>query len=68
VSSLSNPFIDSRDILEYLDSQRMSGHQLLINDTVEKERAQQLIDLVHSQQVGTDLILVQACNKTKIES
>jgi hypothetical protein len=38
-----------------------------INDPVVKERVQQLIDLVHSHQVGTDLILLQARNKTEIE-
>lgn len=65
---LSGPLIESNDILEYLNSVRKSGPQLLPEEPAMKQRVQQLIELVHSPQVGTNLILLQARDKAEMDA
>ncbi|KAI0379624.1 hypothetical protein F5Y04DRAFT_259493 [Hypomontagnella monticulosa] len=56
--SLAQPLIESVDILRFLDEAR--GKSLVPKDPASKERMQEIIDLVHSDEVSTNLILLQA--------
>lgn len=58
VPSLDHPLIDSRTILEYLD--KASGPSLASADSGSKATIEAIIDLVHSDDVSTNLILLQA--------
>jgi glutathione S-transferase len=58
VPSLDRPLVDSRTILEYLD--RAKSPSLEPADVSRKTVMQAIIDLVHSDDVGTNLILLQA--------
>jgi glutathione S-transferase len=66
--SLSHPLIESSEILEYLDSARTSDPQLVPQDPTTKERIQQLINLVHSPELSTNLILLHARNKAEMQA
>jgi glutathione S-transferase len=56
--SLDSPLTDSRTILEYLDKSK--GPSLAPLDDRSKATMQAIIDLVHSDDVGTNLILLRA--------
>ncbi|KAI1391062.1 uncharacterized protein F4822DRAFT_426916 [Hypoxylon trugodes] len=56
--SLERPLIESTDILRFLDETR--GTSLVPSDPKAKEVAQKIIDLVHSNDLTTNLILLQA--------
>jgi glutathione S-transferase len=58
VPSLDRPLIDSRTILEYLD--KAKGPSLKPADVSRKTVMQTIINLVHSDEVGTNLFLLQA--------
>lgn len=62
VSSLPQPIIDSRFILEYLDQSRTGSESpsLTPSDQATKARMDAIVDLVHSDDAGTNLILLQA--------
>ncbi|KAF2092355.1 hypothetical protein NA57DRAFT_69831 [Rhizodiscina lignyota] len=64
--SLPKPLVDSTEILNYLD-QRLAGTSLTPIDTRTREVMQRLIGLVHSDQMGTNLILLHARNKEEME-
>jgi glutathione S-transferase len=67
--SLDKPLIQSADILKYLDSSRPnSGVELTPKDSKTQEIVQQLIDLVHSDAVGTNLILLMARDREEFEA
>ncbi|KAH7119377.1 hypothetical protein B0J13DRAFT_612900 [Dactylonectria estremocensis] len=61
-ASLENPLTDSIDILRYLDGLRL-GHNNLVpveDNAKTKQKVQAILDLVHSDDLGTNLILLQA--------
>ncbi|KAL3457265.1 hypothetical protein BJX64DRAFT_269255 [Aspergillus heterothallicus] len=64
---LATPLVDSVEILEYLDRSRPAATQLIPSDPATKARVQQLIELVHSDQVGTNLILLQARSAEELD-
>lgn len=55
--SLPSPLTSSIDILRYLDAQRPNQHPLVAHDS---GRSQQLIDLVHSPRLDTNILFFQA--------
>ena len=59
-SSLKEPLIESADILEYLNQTRPSGVDLAPKDGATARTTEQLMDLVHSQEVSTDILLISA--------
>lgn len=67
--SFSHPLVDTREILTYLDQSRSSGDlpSLTPTDPREKDIVDKLIALVHSDDVGTNLILLQARNEDEME-
>lgn len=68
--SLSQPLVDSRNILEYLDrSKQAENSSNLVPPSVE-ERAtvDQLIDQVHSDDVSTNILLFMARDKEELEA
>jgi glutathione S-transferase len=58
VPSLSKPLTDSRDVLNYLDEVKTPS--LTPSDPKLKAIMDAIVSLVHSDDVGTDLILLQA--------
>lgn len=58
VPSLAQPLIDSRDVLKYLDETQTPF--LTPSDPKAKAAMQAIIDLVHGDDVSTNLILLQA--------
>ena len=64
--SLPTPLIDSRDILAHLDSLKPSP-SLTPSDAKTKATMQAIIDLVHGDDVGTNLILLQARDEDELE-
>lgn len=67
-ASFSRHLVDSREILNYLDGSRSSGTNLTPKDPQVQELVDKLIELVHSDDVGTNLILLQARNKEEMEA
>lgn len=67
--SLSEPLIDTREILEFLDRYRpsTSGPDLIPVDAHEKAAAHALIELVHSQDLETGLILFGCLDDADID-
>jgi glutathione S-transferase len=65
--SLAKPLVDSVEILEYLDQSRPDTSPLIPTDSSSKKRVEELIDLVHSAQVDTNLILLQARSYEELE-
>jgi glutathione S-transferase len=65
-ASLAQPLVDTTEILEYMNK-RQTGTKLVPDDPATQEKMQKIIDLVHSDQVGTNLILLQARNKEEME-
>jgi glutathione S-transferase len=65
--SLAKPLVDSVEILEYLDRSRPDTTPLTPTDSSSKARVKQLIDLVHSAQADTNLILLQARSYGELE-
>jgi glutathione S-transferase len=65
VPSLTQPLTDSRDILKYLDEIKTST--LIPLDEIAKEKMEAIIDLVHSEDVNTNIILLQARNLEEYE-
>lgn len=63
--SLSKPLSDSVDILRYLDNAREGS--LTLGEPTAQRRMQEIIDLVHSDEVGTNLILLQARDQGEME-
>ncbi|KAK5017482.1 hypothetical protein BJ546DRAFT_1064374 [Cryomyces antarcticus] len=68
--SQSTPLADTRPILQYLDQARSSKDvpTLTPSDAQVKALADSLIELVHSGDLNTDLILLQARNKEELEN
>jgi glutathione S-transferase len=66
--SFSRPLVDSTEILTYLDDARPSGPKLSPTDAETKKIVENLIGLVHSDDVGTNLILLQSRNKDELEA
>ncbi|KAL8905725.1 MAG: hypothetical protein Q9171_006564 [Xanthocarpia ochracea] len=67
--SLNEPLIDTREILEFLDRYRPSttGPDLIPVDAQEKAAAQALIELVHSHDLETGLILFGCLDNADID-
>ncbi|KAK2804518.1 hypothetical protein FQN50_006593 [Emmonsiellopsis sp. PD_5] len=66
--ALSKPLIESADILKYLNQSHPSfGPELIPTDPIILNRMKELIDLVHSKDVDTNLILLQARDKTEMD-
>ncbi|KAK6379374.1 hypothetical protein LTS17_006292 [Exophiala oligosperma] len=66
--SLDAPLTESADILEFLDRLEPSrGTNLAPNDAATMERADQLIALVHSMDLGSNLILLTARDTEELE-
>jgi glutathione S-transferase len=57
-ASLSEPLIESTDILRYLDTLR--GPSTLTPDAADATKAAAIMDLVHSDAVSTNIILLRA--------
>ena len=57
---LKSPLVDSRDILRYIDNMRPSALQLQPKDAATGAMAEKIIELVHSDRMSTNLILLQA--------
>jgi glutathione S-transferase len=66
--SFAKPLVDSVDILEYLDRSRPDITPLTPTDSSSKKRVQQLIKLVHSAQVDTNLVLLQARSHEELDA
>jgi len=58
--NLKVPLAESVEILDFLDEARPSAPKLKPNDLPTQKKAQSIIDLVHSDRLSTDLILLQA--------
>ncbi|KAL8856692.1 MAG: hypothetical protein Q9178_006759 [Gyalolechia marmorata] len=67
--SLSEPLFDTREILEFLDRYRpsTSGPDLIPVDVQEKAAAQALIELVHSHDLETGLMLFGCLDHADID-
>lgn len=59
-SSLSQPLIESADILVYLDQSHSERPSLFPKDPTDRARVDQLIQHVHQSKLTTDLILLRA--------
>lgn len=67
-ASLNKPLTESADCLTYLDQARPnSGVNLTPRDPKTQEIVQKLINLVHSDAVGTNLILLMARDKEEFQ-
>lgn len=68
-SHLSKPLVDTRQILEFLDVSRPSvdGPDLTPNGTQDKAAANALIELVHSNDLDTSLILYGCLDNSEID-
>ncbi|KAF2100133.1 hypothetical protein NA57DRAFT_75633 [Rhizodiscina lignyota] len=64
---LSQPLTDSTDILKFLDNSRPEGPPLVV-DSCDRAVMQKLLDLVHSDKVHTNLILLQARNAEEMKA
>ncbi|KAH8893080.1 hypothetical protein GQ53DRAFT_793771 [Thozetella sp. PMI_491] len=62
---LTKPLIQSTEILRWLDTGR--GRSLVPEDEESEARMQRIMDLVHSEAVGTDLILFYARSPEELE-
>ncbi|KAJ4309584.1 hypothetical protein N0V84_011426 [Fusarium piperis] len=65
-SALEKPLIQSMDILRYVDS--LSEPTLVPKDPKVRQKAQQIIDLVHSSDVDTNIILFTARDAKEMEA
>ena len=65
--SLERPLMDTRDILEYLDRARTSTASLAPKDEATKAKVHDLVELVHSMDLNTNIILLQARNMEELE-
>ncbi|CEL00432.1 hypothetical protein ASPCAL00034 [Aspergillus calidoustus] len=65
--SLAKPLVDSVEILEYLDRSRPDTTSLTPGDSSGRERVRELIELVHSAQVDTNIILLQGRSQDELE-
>ncbi|KAJ0417535.1 hypothetical protein BJY00DRAFT_303404 [Aspergillus carlsbadensis] len=65
--SLAKPLVESVEILEYLDRSRPNAASLTPTDSTDKARAQQLMDVVHSAQADTNIVLLQARSYEELE-
>jgi glutathione S-transferase len=66
VPSLSKPLTDSRDVLNYLDE--IKTPSLIPSDPKLKATMDAIVDLVHADDVGTNLILLQARDVEELNS
>ncbi|KIW90455.1 uncharacterized protein Z519_09101 [Cladophialophora bantiana CBS 173.52] len=66
--SLPEPLIESSDILVYLNDSRPSGLDLSPKDDATSLKIEKLIDLVHSPQVSTNIILLDARDPEEMEA
>lgn len=66
--SLSAPLIESTDILVYLNDSRSSGSNLAPKDDTTAQTMKQLLDLVHSADVSTNIILLDARDPEEISA
>ena len=66
--SLPEPIVDSADILVYLNKSQQSGLDLAPKDDNTAETVRQLIDLVHSSDVSTNIILLQARDSEEMKA
>lgn len=67
--SLAKPIIESAEVLTYLDrAHPNSSVQLTPKDKATQDISQKLIDLVHSDAVGTNLILLTARDKDEFHA
>lgn len=62
------PLVESADILVYINKFQPSGIDLAPKDDATADTVKQLIDLVHSDQVSTNIILLQARNPEEIKA
>ena len=67
VPSLDQPLIDSRTILEYLDTAK-GAPSLGPADTGSKATVKAIVDLVHADDVSTNLVLLQARDPEEYQS
>lgn len=63
--NLSKPLSESTDILRYLDNLRNNA-SLVPTEEATKQRGQAIIDLVHSADVDTNVILLQARDEEEL--
>lgn len=59
---------ESVDVLRYLDQLGNSGVVLVPTDPIVKEKVKTLLDLVHSRQVDSNIILLQARDTEELQS
>ena len=65
---LDAPLTDSRAILEHLDQLHHDTNSLSSGDPVVQAKVEEIIGIVHDDQVSTNLILLQARDKEELES
>ncbi|KAI5460088.1 hypothetical protein BGZ63DRAFT_473636 [Mariannaea sp. PMI_226] len=64
--SLNKPLIESTDIVRYLDG--LKEPRTLVPENAEtKRRAQEILDLVHSSEVDTNMILLEARDPAELD-
>lgn len=66
--NLKVPLADSVEILDFLDEARPSAPKLKPNDLPTQKKAQDIINLVHSDRLSTNLILLQAQNAEEMRT
>ncbi|KAJ4153523.1 hypothetical protein LMH87_010007 [Akanthomyces muscarius] len=68
--SLASPLTSSIDILRHLDSLSPDAHPLVLRDNSNNnsDRAQQIIDLVHSPQVDTNILFFRARSVPELDA
>ncbi|OCT54503.1 hypothetical protein CLCR_00909 [Cladophialophora carrionii] len=67
-ASLEQPLIESADILVYLNDSLPSGLNLAAKDDATSRAVTQLVDLVHSPEVSTNIILLMARDAEEMQA
>ena len=65
---MAQPLSQSADILVYLNDSRPEGTNLSPKDDTTTQKMNRLIDLVHSDQVSTNIILLEARNHEEMKA
>lgn len=66
--SLTAPLTDSRVVLEHLDQLRPDTNRLSVDDPAVQAKVDEIINIVHDDELSTNLILLHARNKEEMEA
>jgi len=66
--SLNAPLTDSRAVLEHLDQLRPDTNRLSADDPAVQAKVEEIMNIVHDDELSTNLILLHARNKEEMEA